>query len=131
MSTEKRPCLWNTHLNHYSKETASFLNSLIAECNLANKYRCEIREQIAKGKPLPLEFKGTKISDLPKPIESNKRSASSHGLRSRQAIIASGAYDPPKYRPIKDFKNRDQEKSRLASIFAFGEDLGKKKLQDK
>uniref|UniRef100_A0A0R3TKU6 Rbsn domain-containing protein n=1 Tax=Rodentolepis nana TaxID=102285 RepID=A0A0R3TKU6_RODNA len=51
-------------------------------------------------------------------------------LRSREAIIASGAYDPPKYRPIKDFSNRDQEKNRLASIFAFGEDLTKKKIQD-
>ncbi|KAM3172092.1 hypothetical protein ACTXT7_015270 [Hymenolepis weldensis] len=55
-----------------------------------------------------------------------RRSTSFNGLRSRQAIIASGAYDPPKYRPIKD-----QEKNRLVSIFAFGEDLGKKKLQDK
>nr|CDS26854.1 expressed protein [Hymenolepis microstoma] len=59
-----------------------------------------------------------------------RRSTSLLGRRSREAIIASGAYDPPKYRPIKNFNNRDQEKNRLASILAFGEDLSKKKLQD-
>lgn len=67
----------------------------------------------------------------------------SQGLRSREAIIASGAYEPPEYRPIKgfqhifsfkmstDIRNRDQEKHRLASIFEFGEYMNSNKDQAK
>ncbi|EUB58742.1 V-type proton ATPase proteolipid subunit [Echinococcus granulosus] len=44
-------------------------------------------------------------------------------LRTRDEIIASGAYEIPKPRLAKEFKSREEEKERLASIFAYGEDL--------
>ncbi|KAL5970729.1 hypothetical protein TSMEX_001561 [Taenia solium] len=89
---------------------------LINESKLANKFLCEIRENISKGQPLPSDFKDSSNPNI------SKR-PSLGALRTRDKIIASGAYEVPKFRPTKDFKSRDQEKDRLASIFTYGEDL--------
>ncbi|CDS43657.1 hypothetical protein EmuJ_001144900 [Echinococcus multilocularis] len=122
MDTGKQSCVWDSHITHYSKDTADFLKTLINDSKLANKFRCEIRDKLTKGQPLPSTFKDSVKSKTQNCAQSNKRPTLG-ALRTRDKIIASGAYELPKPRLAKEFKSREEEKKRLASIFAYGEDL--------
>ncbi|VDK37569.1 unnamed protein product [Taenia asiatica] len=72
MSAEKQACLWNSHITQYSKDTADFLKTLINDSKLANKFRCEIRENISKGQPLPSDFKDSPNPNISKCAHPNK-----------------------------------------------------------
>ncbi|KAL5106528.1 V-type proton ATPase 21 kDa proteolipid subunit [Taenia crassiceps] len=74
-----------------------------------------------EGQPLPSDFKASSNPNT-------SRRTCLGALRTHDKIIASGAYEVPKFRPTKDFYSRDQEKDRLASILAYGGDFKSEKV---
>ncbi|XP_072021351.1 UPF0193 protein EVG1 homolog [Amphiura filiformis] len=83
------------------------------------------------GGPLPMRCNPTTSKEPappPKPVSrqhSGKldgRSLSGTGLKGREAIAETGAYERPQYIPGPR-KNLDKEKQRLANYMAYGEDI--------
>nr|VZI50384.1 unnamed protein product [Spirometra erinaceieuropaei] len=125
MNDGKPTCLWNTRTPQYTKETVDFLKTLMTEAKISNQIRRDIQRNVQNGQPLPSKFPGSKQNHTRKPSHPMERRQVRPGLRTRETIIASGAYDMPKPKPLPLLKDRQVEKERLANIFAYGTDLAK------
>ncbi|XP_022080355.1 UPF0193 protein EVG1 homolog isoform X2 [Acanthaster planci] len=97
--------MWNTQTPQYSNETQQLLKVMMQESKL-NAFQQRQLKEAMKAKP--------------KSIRVDPRGHSG-GLRKKEDIEDSGAYERQQYRPSPQ-KSLEKEKGRLQNIMAFGED---------
>ncbi|PIK57690.1 putative UPF0193 protein EVG1-like [Apostichopus japonicus] len=98
----------------------------MAESKLTSFQQKQLSNAMKGGETLPLRCNPTSSGNGPKKMKSPKPKeitlAGPAGLRSKESIEASGAYERPKYRPSYS-KSKEKDKQRLQNIMAFGKDL--------
>ncbi|XP_055845568.1 UPF0193 protein EVG1 homolog [Episyrphus balteatus] len=91
----------------YSKETSDLLKMLMEESKLSMQIRKQINYHLRNGNPLPPPLP---TKSAPKNMDDNSRAlyiihrAHAAKRKSLNAIVASGAYEMPRYRPNPDGK---------------------------
>ncbi|XP_022080354.1 UPF0193 protein EVG1 homolog isoform X1 [Acanthaster planci] len=119
--------MWNTQTPQYSNETQQLLKVMMQESKLNAFQQRQLKEAMKGGGALPMRCNPTTSAKpcapsaaKPKSIRVDPRGHSG-GLRKKEDIEDSGAYERQQYRPSPQ-KSLEKEKGRLQNIMAFGED---------
>ncbi|XP_041474302.1 UPF0193 protein EVG1 homolog [Lytechinus variegatus] len=121
--------MWNTQTPSYSKETQELLKVMMKESKLNNFQTRQLQKTMQDGASLPLSCNPTTSAKPAQPVPHQKPSARvspmahGKGVRSKEVIEESGAYERPKYPGGGVTKSLDKEKERLANYMAYGEDI--------
>uniref|UniRef100_A0A1I8GL79 UPF0193 protein EVG1 homolog n=2 Tax=Macrostomum lignano TaxID=282301 RepID=A0A1I8GL79_9PLAT len=124
--------LWNSTPVQYSAQTQQLLKDMMQESKLTNLQMRKVSETMKKGSSLPTDLPPTSSArqrsnsagkprgPMPKVLNPKNYQSS---LRTREQIVATGAYEKPAYRPTgPSGRNQDAEKRRLANRMAFGDE---------
>ncbi|KAJ8036817.1 UPF0193 protein EVG1-like [Holothuria leucospilota] len=118
--------LWDSKTPAYSKETQDLLKVMMQESKLTSFQQKQLTNSIQGGGTLPLRCNPTSSANAPRKVKSSKpkelKLSSGSGLRTKETIEATGAYERPKYRPNYT-KSNEKDKQRLQNIMAFGKDI--------
>ncbi|KAK3586063.1 hypothetical protein CHS0354_033185 [Potamilus streckersoni] len=130
---------WSTPKTTYSQETQQLLKEMMKESRLTSTQQRNLEKSLCSGDSLPLHCppanyvkkQPTQAAPLPKVL--NPKNYHSAGLRKRETIEASGAYERPDYTPGSSYlaRNSEKEKEKLANRMAFGTDIEPRKARHK
>ncbi|XP_071960295.1 UPF0193 protein EVG1 homolog [Antedon mediterranea] len=120
--------IWDSRTPAYTKETQDLLKVMMEESKLTAFQRRQLQNTMKNGNKLPLKCNPTSSAKPRKPMSPKPSSVKvdvreyQGGIRSRDEIEESGAYERPKYLPGPS-RNLEREKNRLQNFMAYGEDL--------
>ncbi|KAL3876289.1 hypothetical protein ACJMK2_034154 [Sinanodonta woodiana] len=130
---------WSSPKTTYSPETQQLLKEMMKESRLTSTQQRNLEKSLRSGDSLPLNCppanyvkkQPTHAAPLPKVL--NPKNYHSAGLRKREAIEASGAYERPDYNPGSSYlaRNSEKEKEKLANRMAFGTDIEPRRARPK
>ncbi|XP_033121547.1 UPF0193 protein EVG1 homolog [Anneissia japonica] len=128
-SVSKEGGIWDSRTPAYSKETQDLLKVMMQESKLTSFQQRQLQNTLKNGSKLPLKCHPTSSAKPRQPVTKSvpasvKVDISGYqgGIRTRDEIEDSGAYERPKYLPGPS-RNLDKEKQRLQNFMAYGEDL--------
>ncbi|XP_013393041.1 UPF0193 protein EVG1 [Lingula anatina] len=120
---------WNSQPTSYSQETQQLLKQMMKESKLTNFQQRELSNKVRSGETLPVTCNPTSSAKPRQPKAKpppqkvvNPRSAGG-GIRLKETIESTGAYERPDYQPAHIKPVTEKDKERLANIMAYGEDV--------
>ncbi|XP_038068107.1 UPF0193 protein EVG1 homolog [Patiria miniata] len=119
--------MWNTQTPQYSNETQQLLKVMMQESKLNAFQQRQLKDALKGGGALPMRCHPSTSSrpSAPSPPKSQSVRVDprghSSGLRKKEDIEDSGAYERPQYRPSPQ-KSLEKEKNKLQNIMTYGED---------
>eukprot|EP00057_Strongylocentrotus_purpuratus_P026711 XP_011681185.1 PREDICTED: UPF0193 protein EVG1 [Strongylocentrotus purpuratus] len=121
--------MWNTQTPSYSKETQELLKVMMKESKLNNFQARQLQKTMKDGAALPLACNPTTSARPAQPLLPQKPSIRVNpkgygkGVRTKEDIEDSGAYERDMYTGGGVTKSLDKEKERLQNYMAYGEDI--------
>lgn len=122
---------WSAPQVQYSKQTHDLLKEMMKESKLTNFQQRQLDKTMNGGGTLPLRVPPTssvrekKPQKQPAPRKIINPKNYSGGLRSRDTMVAQGAFIKQEYVPPRGITRSAREKEKLANIMAYGEDVQK------
>ncbi|XP_064643366.1 UPF0193 protein EVG1 homolog [Lineus longissimus] len=120
---------WSSPQANYSKETQNLLKEMMKESKLTNFQQRELQSKMKTGQSLPTKCGPTFTEKTKEPVVVKAPSKKinpktySGGIRSKDTIEDSGAYERPEYNPPVKPGYSKREKERLTYIMQYGHDL--------
>ncbi|KAF6016705.1 C22orf23 [Bugula neritina] len=120
---------WNSQQANYSPATQQLLKNMMQESKLNSFQQRQLNSRVSSGQSLPSTCHPTTSAKPRKPAAKppppkvlNPRNYSG-GVKNKEAIVASGAYERTDYKPRPQVARTQKDKDRLSNLMAYGEDI--------
>ncbi|XP_046405110.1 UPF0193 protein EVG1-like [Ischnura elegans] len=114
--------MYHVHKTKYSPETHNLLRVMMDECKLTFLQKRQLGHSIARGEALPSIKQASSHSAVPQSKVMELKPAASR-RRTRDSIQKMGAYEREKFIPKHPRVNKDEEKSKLQNLMAYGKEI--------